>query len=67
MTISERKWDRQRRREIDEALRLLLDKLPWHSVFSHDKMNHPGPRRAGRWVNIMITGKEKKYVAGKKN
>lgn len=45
--LSERREDRQRQREIDEALRLL--KLPWHSVFSHDKINHPGKRRAGKW------------------
>lgn len=47
--LSEWKWDRRRQREIDVALRLLLDKLPWHSVWSHDKINHPGTRRAGRW------------------
>lgn len=45
--LSERREDRRRQREIDEALRLL--KLPWHSVFSHDKINHPGKRRAGKW------------------
>lgn len=46
---SEFREDRRRQREIDEALRLLLDKLPWHSVWSKDKINHPGTRRAGRW------------------
>lgn len=45
--LSERREDRQRQKEIDEALRFL--KLPWHSVFSHDKINRPGKRRAGKW------------------
>lgn len=43
----ERMEDRQRQKEIDDALRFL--KLPRHSVWSHDKMNRPGPRRAGKW------------------
>ena len=59
--LSEWKWDRQRRREIDDAIRLLLDKLPWHSVWSKDKINHPGTRRAGRWANMNNAVKEKKH------
>lgn len=50
----ERREDRQRQKEIDEALRFL--KLPWHSVWSKDKINHPGPRRAGKWARGCVYG-----------
>lgn len=49
---SDRREDRQRQKEIDEALRFL--KLPWHSVWSKDKINHPGPRRAGKWLRYGV-------------
>jgi len=43
--------DRRENREafLDglEALRLL--KLPRHGVYSHDKINRHGKRRAGKW------------------
>lgn len=49
---SDRREDRQAYLESKDALRLL--KLPWHSVYSHDKMNIPGTRRAGKWAKYGV-------------
>ena len=49
---SDRKADRESYLESKDALRLL--KLPWHSVWSKDKINHPGTRRAGRWMKYGV-------------
>ena len=52
MSYSDRKADRQAYLESVDALRLL--KLPWRGVWSHDKMNRPGPRRAGKWLKYGV-------------
>lgn len=45
--LTDRKENREAHMESVDALRLL--KLPRHGLFSHDRINRPGKRRAGKW------------------